>query len=116
MAFFLIRLAIVAGVVYGTQELGFWDSAGHSQDLLDEVKREVKPVSENMMNRFCCWRCENCDRDKGVKPWQESMVDAWNESVKKTFTTLGVHVPFYYNRFREDFQKGIDDFMNGSED
>ncbi|KAH8352908.1 hypothetical protein KR084_007217 [Drosophila pseudotakahashii] len=116
MAFLLIRLALVAGAVYGTQELGIWESADHTQELLEEAKREVSPLTEDLMNRFCCWRCEKCDPDVEVKPWQESMVDAWNETVKKTFNALGVQVPSYYNRFSEDFQQTIDDLVNNSEE
>jgi len=116
MAFFLFRLALVAGAVYGTQELGIWESADHTQELFEDAKREVSPFAEDLMGRFCCWRCEKCDPDVEVKPWQESMVDAWNETVKKTFNALGVQVPLYYNRFSEDLQQGIDDLVNNNEE
>lgn len=116
MAFFLIRLALVAGAVYGTQELGIWESSDHTTVLFEGAKREVSPYAEDLMNRFCCWRCDKCKEDVQVKPWQESMVDAWNETIKKTFNALGVQVPFYYKRFSEDFQQGIDDLVNEKEE
>ncbi|EDV45290.1 uncharacterized protein LOC6555988 [Drosophila erecta] len=116
MAFFLIRLALVAGAVYGTQELGVWESSDHTQVLFEGAKREVSPYAEDLMNRFCCWRCDKCNEAAEVKPWQESMVDAWNETIKKTFNALGVRVPFYYKRFSEDFQQGIDDLVNDKEE
>uniref|UniRef100_A0A6P4E207 MICOS complex subunit MIC13 n=1 Tax=Drosophila rhopaloa TaxID=1041015 RepID=A0A6P4E207_DRORH len=114
MAFFLIRLAMVAGAVYGTMELGVWESSRHTEELFEGAKREVSPFTKDLMNSFCCWRCEKCDQDVEVKPWRESMVDAWNESVKKTFNTLGVHVPKYFNRFSQDVQQGLDDLVNNS--
>ncbi|XP_017076281.2 uncharacterized protein LOC108111356 [Drosophila eugracilis] len=112
MASFIIRLALVAGAVYGTKELGIWKSADYTQDLYEDAKREVGPPTEDLMSRFCCWRCENCDPDVEVKPWQESMVDAWNEAVKKTFNALNVQVPLYYNRFSNDLQQSIDDLVH----
>ncbi|XP_017115739.1 uncharacterized protein LOC108138158 [Drosophila elegans] len=116
MAFLLLRVALVAGAVYGTQELGIWENSRHTQELFEGAKREVSPITAYLMNQFCCWRCEKCDPDVEVKPWQESMVDAWNESVKKTFNALGVQGPKYFNRFSQDMQQGFDDLVNNSGD
>ncbi|XP_052852861.1 uncharacterized protein LOC128262568 [Drosophila gunungcola] len=116
MAFLLLRVALVAGAVYGTHELGIWESSRHTQELFEGAKREVSPITAVLMNRFCCWRCEKCDPDVEVKPWRESMVDAWNESVKKTFNALGVQVPKYFKRFSQDMQQGFDDLVNNSGD
>lgn len=108
MAFLLFRLALVAGAVYGTNELGVWDSADRTVVLFADAKRQISPYTEDMMHRFCCWRCDKCSDETEVKPWRESMVDAWNETVKKTFYAMGVQAPDYLDRFADDVGQGMD--------
>ncbi|XP_017032707.1 MICOS complex subunit MIC13 homolog QIL1 [Drosophila kikkawai] len=117
MAFLLFRIALVAGTVYATQELGIWDSADHTVILFENAKREIQPFAKDLMHRFCSWRCDkDCeDKQTEVKPWRESMVDAWNETVKRSFCVLGVKLPSYYHRFSEDFAQGLDDMVSSPE-
>ncbi|KAH8282425.1 hypothetical protein KR054_007707 [Drosophila jambulina] len=114
MTYLLLRIALVAGAVYGTQELGIWDSVDQSVLLYESAKREIQPMAEDLMEHFCSWRCDKgCEAKEVVaKPWRETMVDAWNDTVKKTFHLLGVEVPSYYHRFTEDLGHSIDDAVH----
>ncbi|KAH8356676.1 hypothetical protein KR200_010149 [Drosophila serrata] len=110
MAFLLFRIAFVAATVYATQEMGIWNSTDETVLLFEDAKREIQPMAEDLMQRICIWRCDKGyeDKDVEVKPWRESMVDAWNDAVKKSFHVLGVEMPSYYKRFADDLGHSID--------
>ncbi|XP_017097288.2 uncharacterized protein [Drosophila bipectinata] len=112
----LFRLALVAGTVYGTQELDIWGPSTNSVDLLKAAKKELGPYAEDWKQSFCCWRCKACKDEPVDKPWRETLVDAWNDTIKKAFTALGVDVPNYYKRFQNDLADGIDDVVNINEE
>ncbi|KAH8242027.1 hypothetical protein KR038_007891 [Drosophila bunnanda] len=116
MAFLLFRIGLVAGAVYMTQQMGIWDSTDNTVLLFEDAKREIQPIAENLMDRFCIWRCDKGSGGKEVevKPWRESMVDAWNDTVKKSFYVLGVEMPSFYHRFADDLGETIDYVVKGA--
>ncbi|EDV31411.1 uncharacterized protein Dana_GF14564 [Drosophila ananassae] len=117
MLFSLIfRLALVAGTVYATKELDIWGPASNSEDLIKAAKKELGPYAENMKQSVCCWRCKTCTEVTVDKPWRESFVDAWNDTIKKAFNGLGIDVPVYFRRFQDDVANGIDDLVNINEE
>ncbi|KAH8413516.1 hypothetical protein KR009_011909 [Drosophila setifemur] len=112
----IFRVGLVAGTVYATQKMGIWGSPEHSQDLMALANKELGPYADDLKQKFCCWRYENCTGEEMETPWKESMVDAWNDTIKKTFNVLGVKLPFYCNRFTDDLARGIDDVVNDTEE
>lgn len=103
----LTKIAIVAGTVYVTKELGIWDSPDRTALIYEDLKCEIKPYTENFMQKYC-----KVSRDS-TKPWRESWIDAWNHSIKAGFIALS-RMPQYCTRFSEDLQNSINHFINGT--
>ncbi|XP_068147003.1 MICOS complex subunit MIC13 homolog QIL1 [Drosophila tropicalis] len=101
----IIKVAIVGGTIYATKELGVWDSSDVTSGIYEDAKSQIKPYGTQLMDKHCCKVCEIC-QGPSPKPWRESMVDAWNDTVKKTFDTF-LQLPTYCRRFSEDVQETI---------
>ncbi|KAL7737210.1 hypothetical protein ACLKA6_005397 [Drosophila palustris] len=103
----LTKIAIVAGTVYLTREFGVWDSPDTTALIYEDIKCELKPYTKHLMEKYCKVNKES------TKPWRESWIDAWNDSIKNGFIALS-RMPQYCARFSEDLQNSINHFINGS--
>ncbi|KAH8249111.1 hypothetical protein KR032_006000 [Drosophila birchii] len=113
MAYLLFRIALVAGVVYGTKAAGIWGSAEDSVVLYENARRQILPIADKLMDRLCCFRCKDSKpKEIEVKPFRESMRDAWNDTVKKSFYLLGIDIPIYYHRFTDDLGHTLDNMSS----
>ncbi|XP_030386839.1 uncharacterized protein LOC115633515 [Scaptodrosophila lebanonensis] len=111
MIVLVIKLALVAGTFYITKEMGVWSNPDRTSMLYEDAKCQLKPYTDNLMRRYCCWDCEPCI-EKEPKPWRESWVDAWNDTIRKCFDALE-RTPHYCQRFTDDVQRTIDNLIHG---
>ncbi|XP_030557632.1 uncharacterized protein LOC115760454 [Drosophila novamexicana] len=106
----LVKLALVAGTVWLTKEIGVWDGPDTTAEIYEGVKYQIKPFAEDLKERYCS---KYCGTNKPTKPWRESFVDAWNDSIKEGFLTAN-RLPKYCYRFTDDVQKTINQLFNGN--
>ncbi|XP_022229892.1 uncharacterized protein LOC111079163 [Drosophila obscura] len=107
----LVKLGVVAGVALATQQMGIWESPEHSAVILENAKEHLRPYAKDLKDRICCWKCQDkCKEELEPKPWRESFVDSWNDTIKKAFLILN-QVPTYYHHFAEDMETAVSDLV-----
>ncbi|SPP82202.1 MICOS complex subunit MIC13 homolog QIL1-like [Drosophila guanche] len=105
----IAKLGVVAGVAFATKQLGVWESPEHSAVLVESARERLRPYAQDLKDRICCWKCqEKCMEELEPKPWRESFVDSWNDTIKKAFLYLN-QVPTYFHHFMEDVEKAVAD-------
>ncbi|BFF94447.1 MICOS complex subunit MIC13 homolog QIL1-like [Drosophila madeirensis] len=107
----IAKLGVVAGVAFATKQLGVWESPEHSAVLLENARESLRPYAQDLKDRICCWKCqEKCMEEFEPKPWRESFVDSWNDTIKKAFHFLN-QVPTNFHHFMEDVEKAVTDLV-----
>lgn len=100
------KLAIVAGAVYMTREMGIWDSPERAVEIFNDIKSELVPCIENFKQKYCSRYCVIGSGE--VKTLRETWIDAWNDSLKFIFLKLS-YMPEYCEKFKNDVQNSFRD-------
>ncbi|XP_051861952.1 MICOS complex subunit MIC13 homolog QIL1 [Drosophila albomicans] len=110
MAWLLTKIAIVAGTVWATRELGVWDSPDRTTLIYEDAKCQMQPYVEKMKQKYCNVFCSV--NKNSTKTWRESWIDGWNDSVRTGFIEIS-RMPQYCSRFTEDVQDTLNQLING---
>lgn len=110
---FATKLAIVFGAVYVTRQIGIWDSSDRAAEIYYDIKSDLLPCVENLKKQFCSRYCVIGTNE--MKPFRETWIDAWNESLKIIFLRLSL-LPEYWEKFTNDVQMCCRGITKGDSD
>lgn len=107
----LIKLALVAGTVWFTREIGVWEGADKTAEVYEDIKVRLTPIAEDLKQKYCSKCCT--ENKKNARPWREAFVYVWNESVREGFTIVARY-SHYCHRFTEDLQNALNRLFKGA--
>lgn len=106
----IIKLALVAGTVWLTKEMGVWDNPDITAGIYEDMKCQLKPYADDIKQKYCS-TCSETNKEKTML-WRESFVDAWNVCIKEGFRVVN-RFPKYCHRFTDDVNRTINQLFNG---